>query len=141
MEPAGRIRFQRIGTNDFDIRVQLEILYLRQLFRIDSVFENAHYFRNKKSSTPTEKLFSSGKYTAQIDIGEFKRTQLTELNLVKNSKTSCRFSLPPKIDCRKEHTYGRQLLKNIFENGIDAKQLSQVQNFKLNTNIETVPIR
>jgi hypothetical protein len=45
MEPAGRIRFQRIGTNDFDIRVQLEILYLRQLFRIDSVFENAHYFQ------------------------------------------------------------------------------------------------
>ena len=61
MEPAGCFRFQRIGTNGFDIRVQLEILYLQQLFGIDSVFENAHYFRNKKSSTPTENFFSNGK--------------------------------------------------------------------------------
>ena len=55
-----------------------------------------HRFRIRKYSLFFElekwhtyrKHFSTGRHTAQLDIGDLNRTQFTELNLVRNSKTS-----------------------------------------------------
>ena len=39
----------------------------------------------------------------QVDIGDFIRTQFTELNLVRNSKTSCRYAVRTNSTLKKEH--------------------------------------
>ena len=60
------------------------------------------------------KRFSSDQPTAELDIGDFNRTQFTKLNLVKNSKTSWCFRLPPQLECTKQHGWGRWHLKVFF---------------------------
>ena len=50
------------------------------------------FFELKKWHT-YRKLFSNALQVTQVDIGDFNRTQFTELNLVRNSKTSCRYAV------------------------------------------------
>ena len=40
-----------------------------------------------------QKTFSNALQVTQVDIGDFYRTQFTELNLVRNSKTSCWYAV------------------------------------------------
>ena len=54
---VGCFPFQRSGTNGFDIRVQLEILYSPLMSGIDSESENTHFFRIRKVAH-VQKTFS-----------------------------------------------------------------------------------
>ena len=70
-----------------------------------------HFFRIRKYSLFFElkkwhtyrKLFSNALQVTQVDIGDFNRTQFTELNLVRNSKTSCRYAVRTNSSLKKEH--------------------------------------
>ena len=89
----------------------------------NSVFPTVvwHRFRIRKYSLFFElekwhtyrKHFSTGRHTAQLDIGDLNRSQFTELNLVRNSKTSSRYAVRTNSTLKKEHTCGRWLLKNL----------------------------
>ena len=78
-----------------------------------------HRFRIRKYSLFFElekwhtyrKHFSTGRQTAQLDIGDLNRTQFTELDLVRNSKSSSRYAVRTNSKLKKEHTRGRWLLK------------------------------
>ena len=54
------------------------------LFGIDSVFENAHYFRNKKSSTPTENFFWMANEDASLSPGPEAGFRTRYSNMITN---------------------------------------------------------
>ena len=64
--------------------------------------EYSLFFELKKWHT-YRKLFSNALQVTQVDIGDFNRTQFTELNLVRNSKTSCRYAVRTNSTLKKEH--------------------------------------
>ena len=71
------------------------------------------FFRISKVAH-VQKTFSTGKHTAQLDIGDFNRSQFTELNLVRNSESSSRYAVRTNSTLKEEHTCGPKVGFQLF---------------------------